>query len=72
MGAFKFAYQKDHLWRTNVLFIIIGQARGLKEQSASEGGQGKKAFKNYTKKNNKKKPTKKKKKRIIQKVKCPW
>ena len=31
-----------------MLFIIIGQARGLKEQSASEGGQGKKAFKNYT------------------------
>ena len=30
-----------------MLFIIIGQARGLKEQSASEGGQGKKAFKNY-------------------------
>ena len=46
-----------------MLFIIIGQARGLKEQSASEGGQGKKAFKNYTKKNNKKKPTKKKKKK---------
>ena len=58
MGAFKFAYQKDHLWRTNVLFIIIGQARGLKEQSASEGGQGKKAFKNYTKKNQKKKKKK--------------
>lgn len=30
------------------MVIILSQARGLKEQSGSEGGQGNKCLKNYT------------------------
>lgn len=44
----KTTWQQYNGLEEDVMFIIISQAKGLKEQSDNEGGQGKKNSKNYT------------------------